>query len=271
METDGPLKRVFASYPEHVLSLTGDVGAAVRSAGPIELSALQRRVDCVLELEKNGEIYYRHVEFQAETDADMPVRIFRYNTQLVLEYGAPVLSTVLYLYSPKPRRPPVFRIMLADREINRWTFEELSLGDFDARKTCRVAQPGLLALVPLMHGGDEEDVLVTAAARIRETLPASSSSDAEDVLMILAGRHYTYEELFRLLGRDRVIQSSLYAGGVVEGEKRLCVALIAKYHPHVLEQARPMIEACEDPARLQEWALAAPELNDSELLKLLGR
>jgi hypothetical protein len=50
METDGPLKLLFRKYAQDLLPLTGDVGASVRSAGPVEIQALERRVDCVLEL-----------------------------------------------------------------------------------------------------------------------------------------------------------------------------------------------------------------------------
>ena len=115
MDTDGPLKLLFLKYAQDLLSLTGDLGASVRHAGPVEIQALDRRVDCLIELEAEGEVYYRHIEFQAEPDPEMPTRCFHYNTQLVLQYGAPVLTTVLYLFPPKPRQEPVFRIMRRTR------------------------------------------------------------------------------------------------------------------------------------------------------------
>lgn len=59
METDSPLKLPFSRYPEDLLALTGDAGATVHRAGPVEIQALKRRVDCVLKLERVGEPYYR--------------------------------------------------------------------------------------------------------------------------------------------------------------------------------------------------------------------
>lgn len=274
MDSDGPLKLLFRRYAQDLLPLTGDEGAVVERAGPVEIRSLERRVDCVLELRRGGELYFRHLEFQAEPDPEMATRCFRYNTQLVLQYDAPVLTTVLYLYPPKPKHQAVFRVMLGGSEINRWTFEEICLWERDATEGLTGA-PGLVALVPLMSGGSERAVVEQAAKRIERAFPLERLSDAEDVLLALAGRYYTVAELARIVGRDRMIQSSLYIEGKAEGRledaRELCAALARKHHSTVFERARPLIEACDEPARLKEWALAASDLNDAEFLRLLGR
>jgi hypothetical protein len=278
METDGPLKLLFRRYPGDLIGLTGDAGAVVNSAGPVELHALKRRVDCVLQLTRDGERYYRHVEFQAETDPEMASRVFRYNSQLLLEYEAPVLSTVIYLFPPGPTRPPIFSVTLGGREVNRWIFEELCLWNIDARQAIERGAPGVMALTPLMRGGTEWEVLETAARKIEAAFPDEVLSDAEDVLLALAGRDYTCSELARLVGRHRMIQSSLYTEGRVEGraegrlqaERELCLALATKHHPAIAERLRVKIEGCDDPARLKEWALAASDLSDGDFLKLVA-
>ena len=89
MDTDKPLKLLFQSCASELLPLIGDTGAVVRHAGPVEIQALARRADCVLELEKDGQVYYRHLEFQDRPNPAMARRCFRYNTQLILQYGAP--------------------------------------------------------------------------------------------------------------------------------------------------------------------------------------
>jgi hypothetical protein len=86
-----------------------------------------------------------------------------------------------------------------------------------------------------------------------------------------------------------MMQSSLYTEGLAEGlakglakgaaqgamegrltaERELCAAFAQKHHPAILDHVRPAIEACADPARLKEWALAASDLTDAEFLKLL--
>ena len=281
MDSDGPLKLLFRRYAQDLLPLTGDAGAQVERAGPVEIQALKRQVDCVLALEKDGERYYRHLEFQSEPDPEMATRCFRYNSQLVLQYGAPVLTTVLYLLPPRPKARPVFRVVLAGREINRWVFEDVYLFEMDAKAVLARGAPGLLALVPLMRGADL-DVLEQSMRQIERAFPSERSSDAEDVLLALAGRFYTVSELTRIVGRDRMIQSSLYVEGKSEGkaegmaEGRLdeargfCTTLARKHHPAVFDRLDGIIAACTDRERLEEWAVRASDLSDAEFLALLG-
>jgi predicted transposase YdaD len=193
----------------------------------------------------------------------------------------------LYLYPPKPRREPVVRVVLGGREINRWRFEHVFLWELDARETLRQGVPGFLALVPLMRGGADMAAVVESARRIKQAFPQDPQPVAEDVLLALAGGFYNFEKLARVFGRDRMRQSSLYVEGKAEGkaegkvegiaegraegkvegnaegrldEKReSCLALTRKYHSLVFERVRPVIEACEDRARLQHWLLMAPD------------
>ena len=60
------------------------------------------------------------------------------------------------------------------------------------------------------------------------------------------------------------------ARGRLDAERELCAAWARKHHPAVFDRARPVIEGCDDPGRLKEWALAASGLSDAEFLKLLG-
>ena len=136
----------------------------------------------------------------------------------------------------------------------------------------------MLALVPLMRGGADWPVLEAAARGIERVFPSEQLSDAEDVLLALAGRYYTVTDLARIVGRNRMIQSSLYTEGRAEGrvegrleaERELCLALALKYHPAVYDHLRLRVEACDEPARLKEWALAASDLSDAEYVTLLG-
>jgi predicted transposase YdaD len=97
LKTDAPLKALFREYARDLLGLLGDAGASLVAVENVEIQQIERRVDSLLKLERQGEIYYRHVEFQAEDAPDMARRCFEYNALLLMRYGAPVLTTVVYL------------------------------------------------------------------------------------------------------------------------------------------------------------------------------
>ena len=145
MQTDGPLKMLLQSYPEDLLGLLGDAGSTLQAVENVEIQQLKRSVDGILKLERAGELYYRHVEFQAEPTADVARRCFEYNAHLLMRYGAPVLTTVVYLFPPGPREDPVFRVALGGREINRWRFEVVRLWEVEAAFALEQGSPGLWA------------------------------------------------------------------------------------------------------------------------------
>jgi predicted transposase YdaD len=271
VDTDRPLKVLFETYAQDLLPLTGDSGARVRRAASVEIQALSRRVDCVLELEREGEVYYRHVEFQAEPDGEMAERCFRYNCLLHLQYSSPVLTTVIYLFPPRPRQEPIFSVSHAGREIHRFRFDVVYLWELDARAILAQGIPGLVALLPLMRGGSERPVIEEAVRCLERASPGERLSAAEDVLLALASQYYTVAELARIVGRNRMFEnSSLYLEGLAKGEREICAALAHKHHPAIFERTRPVIESCSDPMRLKEWALAASDLSDADFLRLLG-
>jgi hypothetical protein len=121
-----------------------------------------------------------------------------------------------------------------------------------------------------MRGGRELRLIEQALRRMPGAFPPERLSVAEDVLLALAGQYYTVSELARIVGRDRMIQSSLYTEGRaegrvegrveggVEGERELCVALAHKHHPAVFDLAKSIIETCPDPDRLKKWARSRP-------------
>ena len=284
MDTDVTLKVLFQKYASDLLGLTGDEGAAALSADAVELQAVKRAVDCVVKLRRGTEVYYRHIEFQARPAADMAERCFRYNSQLLLQLGAPVLTTVVYLFPPGPRESElVYRVVVGGKEINAWRFGVGRLWEVEAAEALASGAPGLLALVPMMSGGDRLEVIERAARSIERALPEERGSDAERILLLLAARRYTVEELARIIGRERMLddilsESSIYQWMVAKGElkgklnaeRELCLELVKKHHPALVETAATAIAACEDPTRLKTWILSAGDLDDDAFARLLA-
>jgi hypothetical protein len=99
VETDRPIKVLFERQGQSLLPFIGERQTDVRvtAVESLELPVSKRTIDSVLRLERDGLVWYRHLEFQAPKDADIPRRCFEYNSRLILHYGAAVLTTVLYL------------------------------------------------------------------------------------------------------------------------------------------------------------------------------
>jgi len=115
-------------------------------------------------------------------------------------------------------------------------------------------------------------------------------SDAEQVLLLFAGRYYTVDEVLRVAGGKNVmIQSSVWQAAEAEGRakgldegmakglakgraegRELCADLVRELHPMIAERALPVVESCSDPAALKRWALLAAKGTDADLLKDLG-
>lgn len=277
MKTDVSLKVLFRTYARALVRLTGDGEAEVVSVQAVEIQELKRQTDCVVQLRRGEETYYRHLEFQGQADPDMAARCFRYNSQLVLQLGAPVLTTVVYLTAHGPREGEiVYRVVLGGRVVNSWRFEVLRLWEVDARSVLTGREPGLLALVPLMAGGDLGTIR-RAWGAVREALPGEAMSPAETILLALASERYTIADIETFVGRARMMQSSIWqealaegkAEGALDAERRLCLDLVRRHHPKLADRAEPAIAACEDPATLHAWCLAASEPS-ADLATLMG-
>ncbi len=290
MKTDSEFKILFRKHAAELLTLTGDHGARVLNVDSVEVPELRQSVDCVMKLEHEGQVYYRHVEFQAEARPDMALRCFGYNTRLIVQLGAPVVTTVIYPFPPGPRGDLAFPVVVTGREVNRWRFETVRLWKVDASWAFETGEPGLMALIPFMRGGRDLPLIAAAARRIEERLPGSVMSDAEQVLLLFAGRYYTVGEVLRVAGgREVMIQSSVWqaaeaegrAKGLAEGraegraeglaaERDLCADLVRELHPTIADRALPVVASCADPIVLKRWALLAAKGTDADLLKDLG-
>ena len=277
----GPLETLIRGYAPDLLGLLGDAGASLLAVESVFAVESDRRVEGLLRLERQGEVYCRHVELRVEDAPDVAVRCFEHDTALLLRRGLPVLTTVVYLVPPGPRVDPVFRVAVRGREVNRWRFETVRLWEMDAGGALHHGTPGSLALLPLMRGGWEWGRLERAARRIEAAFPGEALPDAEAVLLHLAGHHYTLDELVSLVGRERMIESSWsehfrregreegHRDGRLEAHRELCLQMVREFHPGLAESAAPLVAACADPERLARGIASAPRLTGEELERLL--
>jgi predicted transposase YdaD len=287
VDTDRTIKVLFERLGQSLLPFVGERRPGIRltAVETVELPVPSRRIDSVLRLERDGFVWYRHLEFQAGPDPDMPRRCFEYNSRLILHYDAAVLTTVLYLLPGSDREAQdAFRLYVGDEVAYEWRFDVVRLWEIGADLALQSGQAGPLALVPLLRGGDEPDTLL-AAVRKLDALPRPESANAMSTLLDLASQRYDRATFTNVLGKDRVMQSWLWQMGRDEGEakgraegraegeaqaaRQICIDLSRECHPRVAARVLPAIEACDRPETLRAWVLQCPKISDAEFVTLV--
>jgi hypothetical protein len=244
------------------------------------LPVSERSADSVLRLERDGLVWYRHLEFQAQKDAGIPRRCFEYNSRLILHYDAAVFTTVVYLLPGADRGvPDAFRLYVGDRLAFEWRFEVVRLWQIDARVALRSGEAGPLALVPLMRGGDEPSRVIEAA-RSLDAMPRAQAADAMAALMAFAARRYDRAAFMSVLGKDRVMESWWdrevaereargEARGQITAARQMCSDLVKEFHPGKAAALLPAIEACDRTETLRSWTLQCAKLSDEAFVTLV--
>ncbi len=299
MKTDVPIKVLFERQGQSLLPFIGEPDARLAGVDVVELPAGARTVDCVLRLERKGLTWYRHLEFQAERDPDMPRRCFEYNARLVLHYSATVVTTVVYLLRGADRGvADAFRLYIGDRLVNEWRFDVVRLWEIDAELALAAGTAGPLGLVPLLGGGERPAVIRKAVRRVAALSSRREAADAMAVLIDLACQRYDRGTFQRLFRKDSMMQSWLYqmgreegeaegeargvARGVAQGEAKgeakgqlisartICADLAKELHPRVAPRLLRRIHACADPDTLRGWILECPKLSDTAFVTLVS-
>jgi len=259
-----------------LLALTGDRGARVVGRQVPELAAVTRRLDFVIKLERDGEVYLRHLEFEMRFRADLASRMFEYAAGLAGRHGLPVVSTAIVLTPPAPPRL-VYEERVGGRVVCRRLIRVVRLWEMKPAAAMRLGIGGA-ALVGLM-GRPDIRVVEAAARRIQAQAPPRQLRDLSAVLRMLSEGRYTARELERIVPREVVMGSSLLAqvrrASRAEGElaaaRSLCTDFARQHHAKILPSVAAAIEACPDAAILRQWALAAPRASDEEFVLLLQR
>jgi predicted transposase YdaD len=207
-----------------------------------------------------------------------------FRTRMIAQHKAPVITTIIYLFYQRQPEEPVFRVELRGQEINRWQFDCIRLWEIEAQAALDRELPGLAALVPLMKGSTLKRV-EQAARQIETIAPGAQQMDLLAILHAFAERQYTVKQLERIIGRERIMESSIYQWGLEEGQARghaqgllegqlmtarkLCRETVRKWRPRAGAKVRTAIEDCTDLAVLEDVTVNAPELSTREILRRL--
>lgn len=218
------------------------------------------------------------MEFEARLRRPHAARFLLYCAQLMEQTRRPVLLTVVTLAPPAPPDDAfVLEVAVGGRTRNRWSFDLVRLWELDARTALQRGTPGFTALVPLMRGGRDLRLIRAASEVLKRDDPPDGLSETHGVLMALAARYYTVAQLARIVGRDKLMQSSIWREAQREGERegrllaarRICRALVERHQPGLLPAALTVIERCQSPTQLERWALAAPTARPAAFARAL--
>ena len=276
MKTDRPIRVLFERQGQSLLPFIGErqTGVRVTAVESVSLPVSERRIDSVLRLERDGLVWYRHLEFQAQKDPDMPP-LLRYIRCLFRPS-----STVLHLLPGADKDvPDAFRLYVGDWLAYEWRFDVVRLWEIDAESALRSGEAGPLALVPLMRGGDEPSRVLEAARRL-DAMPKAQAADAMSVLLGFAARRYDRATFMNVLGKDRVMESWWdqlvdereargEARGQIKNARQMCADLVKEFHPGTAAALLPAIEACDQPETLRSWALQCAKLSDEAFVMLV--
>jgi len=294
VQTDRPMKFLFERQGQSLLAFLGETDARVAAAESVTLSVASREADCVLRLERDGAVWYRHLEFQSEADPKMARRCFEYNSRLILHYDAPVLTTVVYLLPGADRgATDAFRLYIGDRLAYEWRYEVVRLWEISVDSAFESGETGPLALVPLLRGGESPGKIQEAVRRLG-ALPRPQSADALSVLIDFASRQYNdIETLKSVFGKDRIMESFLWQMGLDEGQakgrsegqakgraegetagatnaaRQICADLAKALHPRVAKRVLPVIQTCDQAETLRAWILECSKLSDAAFAALV--
>ncbi|MCU0495290.1 MAG: hypothetical protein MUD01_27190 [Chloroflexaceae bacterium] len=209
MKTDVPLKRLTRLRPQDIVAFLGLEDVDVVGVETLELPTTAHSLDTVLRLRhRDGQEYLLLIEWQGWRD---PIFLWR-----VLDYLA-------WLGQNRPERPILVLIIYLTPESDvgdtlvqeltghsGWTvrFPCLRLWQQDAATALASGKPGLLALLPLMHGVTEA-MVEQAARQLIITVDSPIQEELLSALGVFAEAFVDTERFLQFVTKERLMSSNL--------------------------------------------------------------
>lgn len=228
--------------------------------------------DALVEAIQEGDRFLAHFEFQSTNDPGIAERLLEYNFEARRVHKLPVYSCVIYLRSDgEVPKPPLVWNIPDGREVLRFHYLSIELGELFTEEIRRVGRVGLLPLLILTKDGARHEVVeeVITGLEVAEQydlLPITKllaslvfRSEADQVW--LERRFAVLDEILRNTPAYQKILREGRAEGLEEGlEKGRKVALqqelqrqreallevIRARFPRVERQAKKLVESIED-------------------------
>jgi predicted transposase YdaD len=204
--------------------LMRDEAVVVQAMLSSDFQWIQRESDIILRVEHPTEGVFLLVnEVQLRYELPMPVRLMVYSILGEERYQLPVYPVLINIL------PPSSKVVIPDHyESNfmgmyrRFNYRVINLWELEAEEVLRQELYPLIPMVPVMQGGDEEDVLRRATRMLREH---ENIGEMETILAFFAEFVFAPEVIRSIMRFDMTIlrESELYKEilqeGIAEGKQ----------------------------------------------------
>jgi predicted transposase YdaD len=151
---DDLTKVLIRAYPQDLVSLVFQ-DARYLTTITNELKVRSIAADFMCKVERNGETFILHIEFQKNSDAHMGERTWEYNSATTIVEKMKVYSVVIYLTEKGTIDEPPYRTALKDgRSIHTFDYENILLWKVPPEVLKQKGMEGLLTLLPLTQGAE---------------------------------------------------------------------------------------------------------------------
>jgi predicted transposase YdaD len=228
--------------------------------------------DALVEAIQDGDRFLAHFEFQSTNDPRIAERLLEYNFEARRVHMLPVYSSVIYLKSDgEVPKPPLIWKIPGDREVLRFHYLSIELGELYTEEIRRTGRVGLLPLLLLTKDGARHEVVeeVITGLEVAEQydlLPITKllaslvlKSEADQVW--LERRFALLDEILRNTPAYQKILKEGRAEGLEEGleqgrqealqrelqrQREALLDVIRARFPKIVRQAKKQVASIED-------------------------
>ncbi|TMD92899.1 MAG: hypothetical protein E6I79_04385 [Chloroflexi bacterium] len=228
--------------------------------------------DALVEAIQDGDRFLAHFEFQSTNDPRIAERLLEYNFEARRVHMLPVYSSVIYLKSDgEVPKPPLIWKIPGDREVLRFHYLSIELGELYTKEIRQTGRVGLLPLLLMTKDGARHEVVeeVITGLEVAEQydlLPITKllaslvlKSEADQVW--LERRFALLDEILRNTPAYQKILKEGRAEGLEEGlekgrqealqreiqrQREALLDVIRARFPKIVRQAKKQVASIED-------------------------
>ena len=275
-ELDHGIKRITDTAARELARVAGLACERMRPLESTLPSTTELLADRAFRASRGRERFIVYFEFYTRWDRHAPWDMLAKSGLLSQRLRLPTVCLAFVLF-PRGFRSQggQFRLEAAGLPTQQLWFHEVCLWQVEPQDWWR-SVPGLMVLYPLCrHRQSPREAIQHSTATIEHlALPGGEQADWLSWLSIFGGRLLPREEVIRIIGEEKMKESSVYRGIVGEGERNAILRVLrVRFGPDLPEdlvarlsrlyeprQLEPLIDLAASCSRLEEFHAALPPL-----------